>query len=354
MIHRWSAERYLRFHSSLRWTTDLDRKLSSDPQLFVYDAYAQLAGVIPRSDIYLGRQFVYSGAGSVLLDGARLQVRPADAVRVQVFGGSSVSSDDPEDIRSFGDYLVLGSRISIDPTPGTRLGLAWTFRRSQGDQAYNRVGVDVQQLFNDFEILASSAYNAADLRLARILGRLSYRPRDWYVSAEFLLREPSVASNTIFTLVDFDRYKIARGEIRRRVYGPISITAQVHADMSSDDDTWRAGVGLAGPFYSISWIHQTGYAGDNDGVSGYVNYTLAPRWDVYASANLYQYRIQDLQEERSDAYATALGLQWRAGSGFTVRTEAQYLRNAVEKNDYRLFLRFAKDFALRPADGGGL
>ena len=71
LVWRSPEGRSVRLHTSLRWTTDFADKLTSDPSLFVYDAYAHFRGVPSNTDWYLGRQFVYSGVGSALLDGGR-------------------------------------------------------------------------------------------------------------------------------------------------------------------------------------------------------------------------------------------------------------------------------------------
>ena len=154
-----------------------------------------------------------------------------------------------------------------------------------------------------------------------------YRAQRWYLSAEYTWREPSVGSNTIFSLVDFDRYSIGRLEGRRSVWRDVSILAHVQTDLSGANDVWRTGIGFAGRSYSLSYIRQSGDGGDNDGITGYLNLRLNRRWECYANANLYQYRVQEEQGERSDAYASSLGVRWRAGRGVSVRSEIQYLSN---------------------------
>ncbi|NIO27682.1 MAG: hypothetical protein GTO29_03910 [Candidatus Latescibacteria bacterium] len=349
----WRAEdgRSLRFHTSLRWTSDFADKLTSDPELFVYDAYAHLSGLPTWTDVYVGRQFVYTGVGSALMDGGRLHFRRAKNLSLNVFGGSSVSSEDPDKVRSLDDDLVLGGHFIARPDRATKLGLSWMLRRRDGDQSFHRVGIDVDRLFGPAEIYGRVSYNAADLRLAEILTRAVYRPGAWYVSGEYGWREPFVASNSIFALIDFKEYRIGRVEARRRVWRQLSVLANVQADLSSDEDAWRTGIGVSTPLVSVSWIHQTGYAGDNDGVSGHVNVRLNDRLDCYASANLFRYRVQQEQVERSDAYASTAGLRWRPGWGVTIVTEGQYLRNAVLKDDSRFLLRISKDFSISSKNG---
>ncbi len=345
----WRAEegRSLRFHTSLRWTSDFADKLTSDPELFIYDAYAHLSELPTWVDLYVGRQFVYTGIGSALIDGGRLHFRRTKNLSFNIFGGSSVSSEDPDKVRSLDDDLMLGGHFIARPGRSTKLGLSWMLRRRDGYQSFHRAGIDVDQLLGPAEMYGRVSYNAAGSRLAEILARAVFRPGAWYVSGEYLWREPSVRSNSIFTLVDFERYQTGRVEARRRVWRQLSVLANVQATLSGDEDTWYTGIGFSAPVVSLTWIHQTGYAGDNDGISGHFNLMLNNWLDCYASINLFRYRVQNEQVDHSDAYASTAGLRWRPGWGITIVTEGQYLRNAVLKDDGRLLLRILKSFTVR-------
>lgn len=343
--------RLVRLHTSLRWTSDFTDKLPSDPELFVYDAYAHLSRVIPQTDLYAGRQFVYTGVGSALLDGARIHFRRNKNLSLNLFGGSRVASVDPEAVQSLADDLVLGGGFGVRPDKASRLSLSWMMRRRDGDQSFHRVGIEADRYLKSFEIYARASYNAIDHRLAETLARVVSRPGAWYFSGEYHWREPLVSSNSIFTLLDFDHYQIGRFEARRRVWRQMSVVTHAQADLSDVDNSWRTGCGFSTPFYSLSWIHQTGYSGDNDGVRGYAKRPLSDRLECYATANLFRYRVQQEQVERSDSYASTAGLRWRAGWGITILVEGQYLRNAVLKDDGRFLLRISKDFSVRSGNG---
>jgi hypothetical protein len=342
---RGSNNRALRLVTSLRWTSDLADQLPSDPSLFVYQTYARLQGLPGRSDVRIGRQFVYSGVGSALMDGGRISLRPWRYLDVNLFGGSTVSSEDPETIRSLGDYLIVGGRLGLRPYQQTQLGLSWLLKQSGGSVAFNRVGLDVNQPAGRSDLYGRVSFNAVKFSLADVMARVSFRPGPWYVSGEYQYREPVVFGNSIFAVIDADPYQIGRVEARRRIWQPVSIVGSLQADLSSDENSWRTGLGFNSPTLSLSWIYQTGFGGDNNGLSGYFNRPLSSRLTCYASARLYRYRVQQEQVERSDAYASTAGLRYRAGWGVTVITEGQYLRNAVYANDSRILIRIIKHFS---------
>ncbi len=182
---RGMDNRTLRLVTSLRWTSDFADQLPSDPSLFVYQTYARLQGMPARTDIRIGRQFVYTGVGSALMDGGRIQIRPARYLDVNLFGGSTVSSEDPETIRSLSDHFVLGGRLGLRPYRRTQLGLSWLLKQRGGSAGFHRLGLDLNQPVGQADLYGRVSLNAVDLSMAEVMTRVSYRPGRWFVSGEY-------------------------------------------------------------------------------------------------------------------------------------------------------------------------
>ncbi|PKK85091.1 MAG: hypothetical protein CVT49_00690 [candidate division Zixibacteria bacterium HGW-Zixibacteria-1] len=343
----WRPEPYrqLSFHTYLRWTTDLSDKFATDPQTYIYDSYLRLAGYPSGSNIYLGRQFVYSAAGSAFIDGLRFKYNVSRAFKFDMYGGSNVSGTEPEKVQSLSDNAVAGMRLSYILGRSNVFGLNWMMRRSDGSIAYHRVGFDLNSGGRAWNMYNRVSYNAANLRLAEFLSRVSWTRSKWYISGEFNWREPSVPGNTLFTLVEFNRYKQIRLELNRALWQHLRLVTRFNYDFFTEEDSWNASLGLNGGIWSLSWRHKTGYGGDNDGLVGFTNIRLYPTLELYASANFSRYRVQDMQEELSDSYMTTLGIQKNFGKSTTVRAEGQYLRNAVRNDDTRFYFRFVKGFS---------
>jgi len=339
--------RSLSFRTYFRWRSDFSNKLTDDPQTFIYDSYLKLTGYPGRTDIRLGRQFVFNSTGSVLLDGLRVKYIISRKLKFDFFGGSSVSSEDPEKIQSLSDHLSLGGKISYNSSMDGRYGLNWMLRKRDGSVYYNRVGLDSWRKLGNFEYYGRFSYNFVGFRVGEIMSRLNWTFNAWLISGEFQWREPSVPGNSIFSLIDFNRYKETRFNIQRKIWRGISAVGQVHVTFFENDNAWRMGFGFRSSMYSIMWNHQQGYAGDRDGLSGFLNLRLHPKLNFLASANLYRYRIQIEQEDKSDAYTGSAGFAWRPGYNLSARIEGQYLRNAVQSEDYRLLIKLAKDFSVK-------
>ncbi|NMC44241.1 MAG: hypothetical protein GYA46_10020 [candidate division Zixibacteria bacterium] len=344
----------LTFHTYLRWTGDWSSDKLTDPQTFVYDAYIKLAGVPRGMTFRAGRQFAYNGIGSALVDGLRVQFQRNRRIQIDLFGGSTVAGDDPETIQSPGDFAVIGGRLSGQPYHRLRLGLNWFLRRADGFTAAHRAGVDAETDINRFHLYGRFIYNVAGLRVGGLLLRGSYARPKWYLSGEFDWREPSVSANSIFSLIDFRRYRELRFEAQRTVWRRLAVVGQLHAGLFENDDSWRAGIGVRTDNVSVVWRHKEGYGGENDGLYGFANVRLARQRDCFATANAGRYHVQEEQTDKNDAYSGSLGLLWRSGQGWSARAEGQYLRNAVMKKDLRLLIRVSKDFSVGETIGIGM
>lgn len=336
-------------HTNLRWTTDLSNKRAGDPQTYIYSAYAKLGNVPHGTDFRLGRQFVYSGAGSALLDGFRAQYRMGRVARIDLFGGSSVNQVDPERVRSLSDFTVAGGRLSYRLKPTARIGLGWMLRRSDGHTAWHRLSLDAEYRRGTVRMFSRAAANIADMRVAQLLARLSIAPDPWYISAEFNWREPSVDALSIFSIIAFERYREARVTVQRRLGRGFALVSGVDLDIYDTENSWRGRLGVRSGPISVEGYAQTGHRGDRTGLQGYANLRLHSKWVGFANVNISRYRVQDEQIDRSDAYSSRAGLIWRPGSGWQAQGEVQYLRNAVEANDTRLLLRIIRRFDYKPS-----
>ncbi len=336
----------LSFHTYLRWTSDFSSKLPGDPNTFVYDTYLKLTDLPRGTTLMIGRQFVYSATGSALLDGARIRYNLPLQLKMDLFGGSDVSNLDPKKIQSFSKFGVIGAGLSHSLNSSTHFGLEWLRKQSEGQTSFNRASLYAESAKRGFTFYGRIAYNLFNSGLAEIITRGAYSFKAWHASAEFNMREPSVASNTLFSIIDFRSYKQIRLEARRAILSQLAVVAGYHQTFLQGDNSWRGSIGINLKNYSIGWQHQKGYAGDNDGIYGNIILQLNTGWQAYSNVSLFRYRIQEMQPNRNDAYAANAGINWRSLSGIDVRLEGQYLRNAVQKDDIRLYMKLSNRFSL--------
>lgn len=334
------------FKTYLRWTTDVLDAGPDDPQLFVYDAYLRYQAPRRLGELSLGRQFVYSGVGSDLLDGVRLRVGPHRRATLELFVGSSVDRLNPEKVRSLTDFSVLGGRLSCKPIAALPLALSWHRRERDGEVSFHRLGLNGSYSWQQFRIYGRLARNMIDKSLATVQFRTGYRNRPWYFSAEYLFREPSVSGNSVFSLIETHSWRQVRFVGQRSLPHRLNLNSQLQVGLFEDDNTWRFGLGLSSVHWRADWFHQSGRGGDNSNLRGSVNSAPIYGWTCYSSVSLGWYRVQEQQEDRSVAHGIAVGASRRIAGHYALRIEAQRLRNAVQSNDTRLYVRFSRDFSI--------
>jgi hypothetical protein len=336
----------LEINTNLRWTTDLKTKLNTDPQLYIYEIYAHLSKMPANSDIYIGRQFVYNGLASAIIDGLRFRYDFGRKYQFDIFGGVAVSGLDPEKIYSLSESGTLGARLSYKPARQTQLGINWIYRKINGQINSHRLGIDIDQGIRHWRFFGQIAYNLSWLRLGGITSRISYNHGPWYWSGEFDWREPSVSDASVFSILDFKRYQIVRSSIRRTIWRDIGITANFHSRFQSGDNTYIVNLGIASASYGISWRYQTGPDGHNNGIDGFISIRLSSNWEIYGNGILSRYKVQEEQDTRIDDYSSHIGLSWRTRTGLAASIEGQFARNALASSQSRLYARMTKYFSI--------
>ena len=185
----------------------------------------------------------------------------------------------------------------------------------KGPRRTTKSGLTAVNDTRGFDFYGKLSYDLAALRLADILGRAVFYTGPWRFSTEFTWRQPSVRANTLFSMIDFYRYREIRSEIQRRIYKNLSLLAQFQVDIFNEENSYRSGLGVRTGGYSLLWVHQNGYGGDDDGVQGFAMVRLNRNWDLYAGANFNRYRVQELQETRNDNYSANVGMRRIFGQG---------------------------------------
>ncbi len=347
-----TSTKYLQVRANLRYRKDLDDSPAAVSQFYVYETYVQSTGLISRTNLWLGRQFVYSNLGSGLVDGGRLQTKFGNRLQLEIFGGSQVSGTKPDEIRSVSKFGTAGARLSGRIDKATYWGVDGLLRRDDGSVSYSAVGVDLSHTHRTLQAYSQAAYDIANNRLASLRARVSVNPHMWFASGEFIWREPIVRSNSLFSVIGFDRYKLARLGLRRALRGALALDGSASLSFTGSVTTLHTTFGLTAGNWGFGWRHQNGRGTSSDGAYGWANIELSRQWSVFGNTDLSRYRVQELQESLSDAYSTAAGISFCPGKNFTITAEGQFLRNATSTSDLRLFLRVSKGFSMQRSTVG--
>lgn len=331
----------LSLHGNGRWRSELGNSGQTITETRIYSGYLQYSGQGVFSEFSLGRQFVYNPAGSAVLDGLNIRIRPMRSLRIRVFGGSATNGLALDKSYSLSDNLLTGASLYYDTQKSATLGLHWWYRKREGRAVSNSISTDFFYRFRQTDWQAVTVYDIISATLTKMRLRGTYRDSRWYGSIEYTNRAPSISINSIFSIIEYYRINELRLTAERAVYRRIRLTGQVFVGKINDEYSNVFSFGFSGPHFRILWRHYQGFGTSDNGIVAHANASVNRRLLVFITANLSRYRVQEEQDGRNDNMAVMSGMDWRL-TFVRIRLEGQYLRNAVKDEDWRFLLRLSK------------
>lgn len=350
LLWQGAKKQSISFKSNLRWTTDLSDKFASDPQLFVYETNLKFSNLPNNYNFTLGRQFVYNSAGSRLIDGLRVNYL-YNNYQGEVFVGADVDRFDPETIQSFSKDLVLGFNArrmfnkKILFMEKLMLGTSALGIWDNDIYVFKKVAFDARFNLATTRVYLKTSYDMLNNKPSELLGRISQNSNNWYYSLEFRHRQPSLSNNSVFSIIDYKNYNQFRLELNRRLSSTYTLISGLNYTIYNNDNNLDLQLGLSQKLFTVSFYHQVGYGGERNGLSGFARYSLPSNFELFGSANLNRYKVQDESEDIIDAYSTQIGLIKKLSGDWQLRAEWQLLNNAVNDYDSRFHFRINKGFS---------
>ena len=326
-----------------RYRTDLSNQEQYVPQLYLYDAYLNFKNYLPDSKIKLGRQFVYSPVGSAILDGVSSDIFLMDKLQVKLSAGSYVDRATPDKLQNLSENLTSVSRIGYN-FGKFKSGLNYVYKKRYDDVESHKAGIDVSVYRSKYSAYARGTYDIYLNQLYELLLRTSLRVDKYYFSVEYLNRKPSVSPNSVFAIIDADEYRKIRVDLQRTLTKKLKLITEYQVSLFEDENISSGYAGVSHAHFSLMYNFQKGRGTNNSGFSGTVSHKFSKVYSVYGMMNLNKYKIQDEVEETSESYTTAFGIARPIGVTMYLRLEYQYLRNAVESSNQRVYLKFNKQF----------
>jgi hypothetical protein len=152
-------------------------------------------------------------------------------------------------------------------------------------------------------------------------------------------REPRIPQNSIFSVFESGRtteYEFGGNYNIDRNWRTLATAAYT---TYGNDNAKRANIGIGYKKYSITYLKQTGVAGEMDGGS-LMAYETFLRNRVMANVMLsYANYSIGTTDTRHDTYSLALGGNYRLGTSLSFDGQLQWLKNKYYDNDVRIFLR---------------
>jgi hypothetical protein len=176
----------------------------------LYHLYLDLPDLGKAVGVRLGRQYVYTGAGSALLDGARLDVHPALPVALSVAGGRNIQYSPTGEDTKRGDFAGTFQLGLADTSQGS-LDLSGFVSYDESELAKKLVGLSASRRF----LGNSEIYGQARLDLISEVwselqaGVRTHAVESLSLSADYFRSIPNFDATSIYAVFAVDRYQEA-------------------------------------------------------------------------------------------------------------------------------------------------
>jgi hypothetical protein len=353
------------FNTNFQVSNDFGSTINTDPELKLSSLVVRVRNIADLADVAAGRQYVYAGVGNGMIDGGLVKVLFWERrIGLTLYGGYNVIHSRNINLAyNLNDNSLSGAQLTVAPVENATIGLS-VMNKILKPAPYKATRVD--SLFNPYVIiikrtpaeeqLASldaryemtkelSIYGRADYdmnfeRLSRIqlFSRYAVLPT-LGITAEYMMREPRLAYNSIFSVFNYSSTDEIEAGIEYEAMSRLHTYARYAYVKYSDDNSQRLTVGGSYEFLTVSYNQNFGYAGDLSGISVQAVYpvweqTVIPSVGIgYAS-----YKLEKNAPQQS-VMNLSLGTTYRPAASLSSDLQLQWINNPLYKNDVRMFLK---------------
>lgn len=174
----------------------------------LYYLYLDKREAVKQTDVRVGRQFFFVGAGSGIVDGARLDTRIAGPVAFTLVGGRNVLFNTTGEATRRGD-LAVAAQAALTSIPDGELGLSYYVTYDENDLAKQLVGLSGNKRFG----MTGEVYTQVRFDiLSEVFSEIQFGARTAYfqkltLNAEYFRSIPVFEATSIFSVFAVDRFQ---------------------------------------------------------------------------------------------------------------------------------------------------
>ena len=330
-----------------RISSDISNKLATDPDYRVFGAYLEYRSNSGRFLARAGRQFLFGGLDGFTLDGGKMQVGIGDKFAVTGFAGTmpGPSFYIYDQVNKWDRRNAFGGRVHYEPSRHSSFNISFLQKdieenldaRLIGFDTYckrgyysNRLRIDYDLLFKRLKLLTIGLLKASDAGHS--------------IRLEYAYRRPSFGQSSMFSIISQKSFNQVRLSSTYKTGKDLYGTGAVSYTGYSNDSNFNLRIGALYKGQSGGVVYATGYGGNKLGLYGALNYQLHKKLGVYASIDMYNFKLDEDQAESETSLAAAFGGRCGIFNGISARAEIQVLTNPVYEYDTRGYLKLDYEY----------
>jgi len=333
----------------------------------LYNSYVEWNQIFSRTNISLGRQFIWAGVGNGTLDGIRGEVDFNKWGKIGGYAGTLAPLKESWKVDSWAASHMTGAYYKARYFD-TDLQISWV-RKNRRPVEYtlpgqytgkkirtsslmaHLAGIDVSRKFKDVLTMYVRAEATLKRDTERILNNRAgidrfevsadYAPgSEVTITCQYFYRNPRQNLNSIFSVFSQSHNQEFWINVYYRLFSSCSLYGGAAMVDYSGDNTKRLNLGFSSPYVSAGAHKYLGYAGNLDNLFLSGQYPVMKNLWAKGSVSLGRYKLFDDAVDYNNVVTSSAGITYQPRQSMTLDIEGQGLRNALSSKDFRLFCRF--------------
>jgi hypothetical protein len=304
----------------------------------VYNSYLDWKSPDKKYGFRFGRQFLYHGVMNGSVDGLLISTKATKNLAIKVLAGVPVPINRNVKVMNWLDGNIIGGYTSFRISNDYKANLSYFQKTKNEETVWQQMGAILSgKIINDFYFMTRVDYNLKSSEYQNMRYRITYFNNKFTVSGEFNSQKPRVYEDSFFRFFEIEAYNQIRSSVAYQL-GEYRIRLRNFYTIYEDENSNQLHLSVANNWALVGFIFQNGYAGDNTGFFGEINYDLLNNMSVklYSSYNNFQRHSVEIDEE---ALSFSGRIKYKVIKDLDLQLEVQESQNSYFSNDLRGLFR---------------
>ncbi|KAA3613152.1 MAG: hypothetical protein D8M58_12655 [Calditrichaeota bacterium] len=309
----------------------------------VYNSHIGWRTSLMKTELRLGRQFVYSGVISGTMDALYLSLSPVANLNMKFVGGVVAPFDRKPEVTQWDDGNVLGAYTSYRFDKALKTDISY-FQKTRNEELYwQQAGASFSGTMNQLFYRVKYDHNLLTSEYQAIRSNLTYYLDLWSFSAEYSSQRPRVYEDSFFSIFKIKAHNQIRVAATRNI-SEYQVGLQfINTSFEEGESSNQVLATLGNKWGILGLIYQGGYGGDNIGIYAEVKYQLLNNLKLNLHSSHYKYQRQSVQIDEN-ATAFMAGLQYQMLKSLRLDLQLQESINNAYESDLRGLFRLNYSF----------
>ena len=300
----------------------------------IYSGYLRWKSTGGDFDIRIGRQFLYQGVLNGSYDAVSFSTNFFNSLNLKLFSGLIVPFTQDSKLTKWDDGHFYGGFFAYDFSKKLKTNVSFVSKERAGKSYWQQVGFAISGTTNTLYYLFQYDHNLLSSTYQSIRAHFSYYRGPWTISADVSSLKPRIYEDSFFSIFKIKEHRQFRLAAERTI-GEYRVGARiVETVLPNNNNAQQAILTFGKDWGTVGMIFQSGYAGDNLGFYGQLNYPLLQNLSVNLYSSHYRFQRHSIEVEEQ-ATSFSAGFNYRPVRKLQLSAQLQQSINNFYTSDFR-------------------